>query len=307
MNKDALKKMKRALARWAFYFFFWLFGRLPYGLVKAMSDSLIFMAFLLVKKMRKIAKESLTIAFGKEKTEAEIDAIIRRCFFNLGRCGIEMLYFTQRPAMITEKLSFAPGARDRLEEALKQGKGVIAVTAHFGNFPLMLLFFAQMGYKTNAIIRPARDEKIEKTFQAMRTKLGLNTIYSYPRVECVKESLKALRQNEIVCIPLDQNFGTGGVYVDFFGQRAATATGTVIFAMRTGAVILPVFIARSEGDNHTIMAEPYFELEYKDQDQATIEHNVAKITKIIEGYVRKFPYEWGWMHRRWKSKQKEGE
>ena len=302
MNKDRVKKIKRAMARHAFYFFSAFFRILPYAVVRAISGVLIAIAFMLVKRMRKISKESLTIAFGKEKSPREINTIVRTCFFNLGRSAIEMLYFTQRSAMITEKLAFAPGARENLERALAEGKGVIAVTAHFGNFPLMLLYLARVGYKTNAIIRPARDEVIEKTFQDTRTRLGLHTIYSYPRIECVKESLKVLRDGEVLCIPLDQNFGTGGVFVEFFGQKAATATGPVIFAMRTGAVILPIFIARDQDDRHKIMTEPHFALEVKASDEETIEHNVAKITKIIETYVRRYPYEWGWMHRRWKSK-----
>ena len=306
MNKDTVKKFKRALARWAFYFFSAFFRLLPYAVVRAMANVLIATAFLLVKRMRKISKESLTIAFGREKSEEEIEAIVRTCFFNLGRSAIEMLYFTQRPKMITDKLAFAPGARENLDRALAEGRGVIAVTAHFGNFPLMLLYLAQIGYKSNAIIRPARDEVIEKTFQDTRTRLRLHTIYSYPRLECVKESLKVLRNGEVLCIPLDQNFGTGGVFVDFFGQKAATATGPVIFAMRTGAVILPIFIARDQDDRHKIMTELHFALETKATDDETIQHNVAKITKIIEMYIRRYPYEWGWMHRRWKSKPKEG-
>ncbi len=307
MNKDTVKKIKRAIARYAFHFFSVFFRILPYALVRALANVLIATAFLLVKRMRKISRESLTVAFGKEKSEQEIETIIRTCFFNLGRSAIEMLYFTQRPKMITDKLAFVPGARANLDRALAEGRGVIAVTAHFGNFPLMLLYLARMGYKTNAIIRPARDGVIEKTFQDTRTRLGLHTIYSYPRLECVKESLKVLRNGEVLCIPLDQNFGTGGVFVDFFGQKAATATGPIVFAMRTGAVILPIFIARDRGDRHKIMTEPHFALDVKATDDETIRHNVARITGIIEMYVRRYPYEWGWMHRRWKSKPKEGQ
>ncbi|MBI3315026.1 MAG: lysophospholipid acyltransferase family protein [Candidatus Omnitrophica bacterium] len=301
-NKDRIKKIKRAMARYAFYFFSAFFRVLPYPLVRAMTNALIALGFVVVKRMRKIARESLTIAFGREKSGQEIEGIVRTCFFNLGRSAIEMLYFTQRPQMITAKLAFAPGARENLDAALAEGRGVIAVTAHFGNFPLMLLYLARMGYKTNAIIRPARDEAIEKTFQDTRTRLGLHTIYSYPRVECVKESLRVLRNKEILCVPLDQNFGTGGVFVEFFGQKAATATGPVVFATRTGAVILPIFIARDTDDRHKIMTEPHFAIETRATDEETIQYNVAKITGTIETYIRRYPHEWGWMHRRWKSK-----
>ena len=203
--------------------------------------------------------------------------------------------------MIRERVSFE--GKPFLDDAFKEQKGVIVVSAHFGNFPLMLLRCVQEGYKTHAIIRPARDEAIEKYFLKQRQKFGLNTIYSHPRRECVEASLKVLRNNELLFIPLDQNFGSkGGVFVDFFGQKAATATGPVVFALRTKSPIVPMFIVRGKDDTYKIIIEPPLQLDEKDNDQETILANTAKITSTIERYVRKYPQEWGWMHRRWKSR-----
>ena len=170
----------------------------------------------------------------------------------------------------------------------------------------MLLFLAQMGYPTNAIIRPSRDETVEKSFQAARSRLGLKTVHSYPREICVSQSLKALRDKELLVVLLDQNTGSkSGVYVDFFGQKAGTPTGPIIFAMRTGAPLLPIFTVRQgDSDTHTLVIEKHFYLEQKATDEETIQYNVQKLTNIIEGYIRKYPTEWGWMHRRWKSRPK---
>ncbi len=307
MNKDFIKKTKRALARWAYYFFLWFFSVIPYSMVKAMSNGLITIAFCIVKRMRKIAKESLTIAFGKEKSEAEIEEIIRKCFFNLGRSGIEMFVYTRKAKLITDNFSFSPGSRENLENALKDGKGVMAFSAHFGNFPLMLLYLAQCGFPTNAIIRPSRDEKIEESFEEARTRLGLKTIHSIPKEICVRKSLKALRNKELLVVLLDQNTGSkAGIYVDFFGQKAGTATGPMIFALRTGSPLIPMFTMRNGEDSHQVVVEPHFYMEQKETDEATLQFNVQKVTTIIEGYIRKYPAEWGWMHRRWKSKMSEG-
>jgi KDO2-lipid IV(A) lauroyltransferase len=203
--------------------------------------------------------------------------------------------------MISENVVFE--GKEHLDAAFREGKGVVAISAHFGSFPLMLLRCAQEGYKTNAIIRPARDEIIEKYFLSQRSKLGLNTVYSHPRKQCVDTSIRVLRQNELLFIPLDQNFGSGGgVFVDFFGQKAATATGPVVFARRTGAPLLPMFIVRQPDDTHKIIIEPPLQVEERATDQETLEHNTARITALIERYVRKYPQEWGWMHRRWKSR-----
>jgi len=147
---------------------------------------------------------------------------------------------------------------------------------------------------------------IEKHFQTLRSKTGIKTILSYPRETCVRRSFKALRAKEIIIILMDQNTGSkSGVFVDFFGQKAGTPIGAVVFAMRTGSPILPMFTVRDGKDSHKIIIEPHFYLEKKSTDEETLQHNVQKITTIIEGYVRKYPTEWVWMHQRWKSRPNE--
>jgi KDO2-lipid IV(A) lauroyltransferase len=300
---DQLKRIKRAIARYALYATSFILVRLPFGLVRAVTGFFIALGFLCAIRQKRIARESLSIAFGSEKTSKEIEGILRNCFVNLGKGMIELIYFMAHPKMIKQNVSFE--GKEHLDQAFAQGKGVIIVSAHFGNFPLMLLRLAQEGYSANAIIRRTRDEKIEEYFQKQRTSLGLHTIYSHPRQHCVLESLKALRNNAFLFIPLDQNFGSGaGVFVDFFGEKAATATGPVVFALRAGSPIVPMFIVREPNDTHKIIIEPAMMIEKQEDEKKTVEHNVARITRIIEQYIRHYPQEWGWMHRRWKSRPK---
>jgi len=304
MFKDFKKKFERAMVRLAYYFFIWLFSILPYPAIKAMTGGLLWTAYFLLRRMRLTAMSTLTIAFGREKSAEELKKICKDCFYNSGRGAIELGAFIARPALIKETFTFDKQSRENLDAAFKEGRGVIGISAHFGNFPMMLLYLAQMGYPANAIIRPSRDEIIEKDFQAARSRLGLKTVHSYPREACVAQSLKALRDKELLVVLLDQNTGSkSGVYVDFFGQKAGTATGPIIFAMRTGAPLLPIFTLRNgDTDTHTLMIEKHFYLEPKATDEETIQYNVQKLTNIIEGYIRKYPAEWGWMHRRWKSR-----
>ncbi len=300
---DRIKVFKRTMARNSLFFWSALLTRLPYGVVCFISRILIAIGFRLTIKQRQITMESLHIAFGNEKSPKEREMIAKECFETVGKGMVELMYFSAHPQMVKERVVFE--GREHLDAAFRMGKGVVAVSAHFGNFPLMLLRFAQEGYKTNAIIRPTRDTKIEEYFQEKRSALGLNTIYSMPRKQCVETSLRVLRNNEFLFIPLDQNFGSdGGVFVEFFGQKAATATGPVVFAMRTLSPILPIFIVRQNDDTHKILIDPPLMLEQGADDKETIHRNTARITKIIETYIRKYPKEWGWMHRRWKSRPK---
>ena len=138
-----------------------------------------------------------------------------------------------------------------------------------------------------------------------RDQLGIKTIYSQPRKDCVDSSIRSLRNNELVFIPIDQNFGTAGVFVDFFGRKAATATGPVILAQRTQAALLPCFIVRQEDNTHRIIFEPILELKEGRDPKETIVINIQALTDIIESYIRKYPAQWGWIHRRWKSQGKQ--
>jgi len=296
-----LKMFQRALARYGLYTFAWAFERLPYGFVRLSTVVLTTIGFWCTIRQRKIAEESMNIAFGDEKSQKEKKRIIKQCFKNFGSGMTELLYYLSHPREVEKKVVFE--GLQHLDNALAENRGVIAVSAHFGNFPLMMLVCALKGYKTSTIIRPARDEELSVYLEKRRTAVGLKTIYANPRRECVSNSLKELRDNGLLFIPIDQNFGSGGgVYVNFFGQKAATATGPAVFAMRTGAAILPMFIVRQQDNTHKIIIEPPVPLVKRNDERETVAATMTKITELIEQYIRRYPHEWAWMHRRWKSR-----
>ena len=300
--KNFIKTFQRALARYTLFLFAGILKWFPFKALRALATVVTTIGFCFIMKQRRLAKESLEIAFGHEKSSRDIEKIIRDCFYNLGHGMMEMLYFMAHPKEAANYIFFE--GQEHLDKAIKEGRGVIAVTAHFGNFPLMMLYCALKGYPVNTIIRPTRDEKLEKYLFRKRNEWGITTVYAIPRRQCVVKSLKVLRESEVLFIPLDQNFGNGGgVFVDFFGQKAATATGPVVFAQRTNAVILPMFITRENRQRHKITIEPPFELTTTGNEEEDIQANIARMTKLIEQYIRRYPHEWGWMHRRWKSKE----
>lgn len=299
-SKQISKYFKRSLGRFGLSFSLLIMRYLPERAVYGFANFVGNLGYVLAAKKRQNALESLNIAFGKEKDAKEMRRIAKASFVYMARGLLELLHVIFHPNKIKQKVTIE--GKDNLDRALSEGKGAVCVTAHFGNFPLMLVKFADEGYKTNSIMRNMRDPQIEVIFQEKRTQLGIRTIHSQPRQQCVSDCIKSLRDNQLLFIQLDQNFGTGGVFVDFFGTQAATATGPVVFAMRTGSPLLPVFIVRNQDNTHRIIIEPPLHIEEKATSDETILVNVARITKIIESYIRKFPEEWGWIHRRWKSR-----
>ena len=264
------------------------------------AERISVLGYTFAVRQRKIALESLNIALGEEKPKEEIEKIAKDCFTYMAKSAIEVMFLMDKPETLKKRISLS--GRERLDQALAKGNGVILVSAHFGNFPLLLARLALEGYKTSGIMRPMKDERVEKMFLEKRNKYKVKTIYSQPRNVCVNQTIEALRENEIVFIPIDQNFGTGGIYVNFFGRQAATATGPAVLALRTKAALLPCFILRQADDTHRIIFEPQIKLEEGKDAQETVLLNIQKLTSVIENYIRRYPAEWGWIHRRWKSK-----
>jgi Kdo2-lipid IVA lauroyltransferase/acyltransferase len=264
-----------------------------------------FMGYLLgtaFYKHRRTAFAGLESAFGQEKSRQEIKRIVWECFVSMAKSAGELVYLIRRPYFVRDRVRIKNP--QVLDQALRSAKGVILVSAHFGNFPLMLARLSLEGYKTSVIMRPLKEGRVEEIFETERARIDIETILSIPRRACVEGAIRSLRRNRSLLIPLDQNFGTGGVFVDFFGTKAATATGPVVLAQRTGAAILPCFIIRQEDDTHEIIFEPAIKLETGSNEDETIAKNIQKITDIIESYIRKYPSQWSWIHRRWKAQPK---
>jgi Kdo2-lipid IVA lauroyltransferase/acyltransferase len=299
---ENIKNINRAVARNVFYAARWLISHLPYPLFSILTNILIILGRPFLINKRIIAMESLQIAFGREKTQEELQLIAKNCFNNFARGMIDLIYFIDRPKEIEAKVTIS--GKEYLDQALSGGKGAIIVSAHFGDFILMYLRIILAGYKINVIMRRTRDKEFEQYISDFRQENEIKTIYDLPPRKCVQESLQALRRNELLFILLDQNYGGDSrVFVDFFGHKAATAAGPVVFANRTDSPILPMFILGKGGLEHKIIIDPPIELEQGEESQAFLIRNVAKISKIIEKYVRLYPHEWGgWMHKRWKSR-----
>jgi KDO2-lipid IV(A) lauroyltransferase len=273
---------------------------LPQGWLYGFARGVASCGYFFASKQRKIALESLGIAFGSEKSPDQLRSIAKDCFISMAKSAVEILYLLDKPRLLQERIVLS--GKEHLQAALAKERGVILVSAHFGNFPLLLGRLSREGYQTAGIMRPMKDKRTEEFFRSKRQRLNIQTIYSQPRNLCVETTIRTLRQNGVVFIPLDQNFGSGGVFVDFFGQRAATATGPVVLAQRTKAAILPCFIIRQEDDTQRIVFEPELELKEAPSAEETIMLNIQRLTTIIEAYIRRYPAEWGWIHRRWKAR-----
>jgi len=301
VDKKKRKFLRKKLSWIFFKVFIFLSDKCSLSSLYRIGAFLGRIAYIVVLPHKKVALESLRIAFPEFSLKKR-KKIAKEFFVFMGQSFFELIYFLKKPHLLKEGVKIE--GENFLKEALNKKKGVILLTAHLGNFPLISLVLARKGYKINVVARPMRDEKIDIFVNNLRNKAGIKTILSYPRKECVESILRALRNNEIVMIQMDQNFGTGGVWVKFFNKLAATPVGPIVFALRTKAAIVPAYIKKN-GDKHLIRFLPEEPLDYFPNREEMILKNVAKFTQMIEGWIRENPSYWSWNHRRWKSRPSE--
>jgi Kdo2-lipid IVA lauroyltransferase/acyltransferase len=187
---------------------------------------------------------------------------------------------------------------DHLDEALRQGRGAITFTAHYGSWELMANYVTRVYPRVGMLVRPLDNPLLDRMVTRVRA-CGGGQIIDSRRV--FKDGLRLLRANGILGILVDQNFHKGGVFVDFFGRPAATNTLAPLLARRTGCALLPMHNRQRPGGTH-IICEPPVTLSAQPDTSAAIAEDVQTMTKVVERWIREDPAPWLWLHARWKRR-----
>ena len=185
-----------------------------------------------------------------------------------------------------------------LEEALAKGKGVIALSAHLGNFALLLSYLSRR-YPVKAVVNDSGNPYLAKYIRNIRRKSGVTEIPKEPTSDSARESLRWLRSGKILLILADEHRKTG-ITVPFFNLPSGTQTAPAVFARRLGCAVVPVSIV-SRGRKHLIRVEPTLAMSHSDDQEKDIRDNTTLCNRVIEKWVREDPEEWfGWFTRRFR-------
>lgn len=191
--------------------------------------------------------------------------------------------------------------REHLDRALERGRGAIAVSAHMGAYPLLGPRIEQEGYRFIMVIRDLQSRSGSAMYARCRELIRLKAVTTSPEKQFIKTALATLRAGGILGIISDENRRRGGVFVDFFGRSASTATGPAVLARRTGAPIVPMFmVCNPDGSQSVRIHEPIF-CERSSDDHADILAATAAFTKAIERQIRQDPSQWPWNNWRWRT------
>jgi KDO2-lipid IV(A) lauroyltransferase len=251
-------------------------------------------AYHLLSGRRKISNENIRTTIGQKFDESEIESITKSVFQNIGRTLIEIARFGKMNHEAILKL--VRGDTELLKKIQSEGKGCIILTCHYGNWELLGSWPAALGFKTDFLVGTQHNTLVNAQLNAYREKLGVGII---PSDNSLRGIFKSLKQNHFIGIAADQH-SSAGIKLKFLGKEALHARGPALFSIRTGAPICPIMLRRERHDRHVAhAAEPIYPRHNVDEEEEIIRITTTGI-RFFEDFIRKYPEQWAWTHRRWK-------
>jgi len=274
-------------------------GSLPRPLAHRAGIAIARIVYRVHARLRRVGQRNLALAFP-EMPAAEREKILRAEYDNLGRLLAEFCLFPRytreniRGFVVYEGLENYLAARER-------GRGVLLLTAHLGGWEVGSFVHSLNGYPLRVVVRALDNPYLERLSQRYRTLHGNAT---FSKQEFARGLISAMRSGETVGVLMDTNMTPPqGVFVPFFGIDACTASGVARVALRTAAAVVPAFtVWHEEQQGYRIHFEPALTLVRTGDGEADAMANTARFTAAIEAFVRRYPDQWLWVHRRWKSR-----
>jgi Kdo2-lipid IVA lauroyltransferase/acyltransferase len=294
-----MKETKERSRSYPVGFFLSVINLIPLKWRISLFEGLSRLIYALDDRHRRIALRGLTLAFP-ERDLKERDAIARSAFRNLARVAAEFFFLPSlNEKNFTRYITFE--GLENFQKAYEKGKGILFLTAHFGNWEWMAaLFPLQSHHPLHVVVRPLDSRFLDSMVEQLRMRTGNQAI---PKQKAMGQILRLLKAGEIVGILLDQNMAwQEGVFVDFFGEKACTNTGMALLALKTETPVLPAFNIRQKDGRYRVVIEPEIPLVRTGDKDRDITENTQRFTQVIERYIRNYPDQWLWLHQRWKTR-----
>jgi KDO2-lipid IV(A) lauroyltransferase len=274
-------------------------GALPRGLARAAGAAIGELAYYALGRLRSVGMRNLQLAFPEVQRQRR-KQLLKELYRNLGYLLAEfcrMQHYTPQQAsrfIRYEGLENYLRARDR-------GKGVLVLTGHLGAWELSSFYHSLMGYPMGMVIRRLDNPLVDRFVNRIRCLHGNRVLH---KDDFARGLIASMRAGETVGILMDTNMTPPqGVFVPFFGTQACTASGMARVAARTGAAVVPGFLLWEKSEQRYVLHfGPELPVKCTGDAEADAVSNTAMFTSVIESYIRRYPEQWLWMHRRWKTR-----
>jgi len=273
------------------------FQSMPEATALALGRGLGRCAFAVIPRRRAIALSGLRLAFGDTHDDRELRRLCRANFVHYGTVLAEVL---RLPRLTDAQLldRFTLGGREHVDAAKARGRGLIIITAHLGNWEYLVAAQQAWGLDIAVITRHAHDSGVDQFWQGMRQARGVCCLDSY---RSLKDVARQLRSGGTVGMTIDQNEGgTTGARVPFFGREAGTVKAPALLAVRLGCPVIMFLSWRDESGRHHARLSEEIPLVQGTDLEDTVNRTTQRYNELLEEAIREHPEQWSWVHRRWK-------
>ncbi len=269
---------------------------LPYNIVISLGTMMGKLYYRIAARQRKRAlaqmQESLNIPAGQAET------IVKNLFLNLGRTFLEVMYI---PSLTPEKIKHYVTIENKhyLANAVAEGRGVVFLTAHIGNWEWLGAALSMEGFPMTSVIKRQPNDQHTRILNEYRQMVGIE-IFARGTTELVGAA-KALRKGKILGFLADQDAGGNGVFINFLGKMASTPLGPAVFAKKFKCPVIPAFIIRKPEGGHRVMIHPPLYYQNTGNEAEDLYNLTLSMTQIIEDTIKQYPDQWLWFQKRWNT------
>ncbi len=274
-------------------------GWLPRGLARLFAGFIALAVYLGLGRLRRVGRRNLDLAFPALDAKAK-QTILRRLYRHLGWLMVEFCRM-ERYTLENSRDWLRVEGHEHYLAAKARGKGVLVVTGHLGAWELSSFYHSMLGHPMGMIIRRLDNRKLDAFVNGVRCRHGNFVIH---KDDFGRSLLTTMRAGGTVGILMDTNMTPPqGAFVDYFGVPACTGTGLAHIARKTGAAVLPGAMFWEAGEKRYVLRfGPEIEIPHTSDVSADILEGTQRCTKAIERWVRRYPDQWLWIHRRWKTR-----
>lgn len=255
------------------------------------------LARLVDGRHRGIVDRNLRLAYGSDADPRRLREISRACWRHFGKVVAAALRFEGLEPEELRRLVRIRGF-ERLRAAHALGRGVLVFSGHLGNWELGAVVCGSRGVPLAVVARPLDNPRLERLLAPRRSVSG-NAVIDKRRA--LAEMARALRRGTGVGVLIDQDARDRGVFVPFFGRPTSTSPALALLALRSGAPIVPAFCVLGEDGVWDVTVEPPLDVPLSGRRDVDVRRITAAATAVLESWIRRFPEQWLWMHRRWKT------
>lgn len=277
---------------------------LPLKLSLFIGDFIGDLFYFVIRTRKKVAFDNLLQVFGVEKSKREIRQLLRRNYHHFGRV---MMEFARIPILNPANLLKRVSKQNikHIQDLIDRQRGLLILSGHFGNWEYLAATVAQIHPPLYCVFKQQKNLAVDTIIKQYRTELGLMPLKI--KGGAAKGVLQAFKQKQMVLMLLDQDAGNNGIFLDFLGKPASTVTGPAQIAIKYRVPVIMAFGIRGDNGFIQIHLHEFPDISQFSDDEQGVRQFLVAYNQILEKYIRQYPEQWLWLHKRWRTKPPKNE